>query len=290
MRPLIVALVLLAGPGLANLAAQPLAEARRLYNLGQHETAERTAREATESPNKADAGRVVLGRIQLERYVSRRILATLPPLAIRYAWSTPARSTPLSASSSPSDSPRSCLEDKFGAAAEMFESVRQRSALLGPAAHERVLDWWATALDRQAQTRPSDERFGTNTRNLDRMSEEIAEYPWSTAAGYWIAAGARASGDIERAWHAALAGWLRATLADDRGAALRADLDRLVTQAIIPERAARLAAKGGDAKQARSSMTSEWEAFKRAWNKWLSAFSSQLPAPALGRNSSARKS
>ena len=159
------------------------------------------------------------------------------------------------------------LEDKFGAAAEMFESVRQQSALLGAAAHERVLDWWATALDRQAQTRPADERVGTYTRILDRMSEEIAEYPGSTAAGYWIAAAARATGDVERAWHAAMAGWLRATLADDRGAAVRADLDRLVTQAIIPERAARLATKGGDAKKARASMTSEWEAFKQGWNK-----------------------
>ena len=98
------------------------------------------------------------------------------------------------------------------------------------------------------------------------MTEEIAEYPGSTAAGYWLAAAARASGDVERAWHAALAGWLRATLADDRGAALRADLDRLVTQAIIPERAARLAPKG-DPKEAQTSMTAEWELFKKTWSK-----------------------
>ena len=41
-------------------------------------------------------------------------------------------------------------------------------------------------------------------------------------------------------WYAAAAGWVGALLARDRGAALRADLDRLVTQAIIPERASRL--------------------------------------------------
>ena len=104
------------------------------------------------------------------------------------------------------------------------------------------------------------------------MTEEIAEYPGSTAAGYWLAAAARASGDIERAWHAALAGWLRATLADDRGAALRADLDRLVNQAIIPERVAKLAktdpsARGDSLKDAQAAMVAEWEAFKKAWSK-----------------------
>ena len=104
------------------------------------------------------------------------------------------------------------------------------------------------------------------------MSEEIAEYPGSTAAGYWLAAAARAGGDVERAWHAAHAGWLRATLADDRGAALRADLDRLMTQAIIPERAAKVAAKSDlfarmDPKEAQGAMTAEWDAFKKAWTR-----------------------
>ena len=124
-------------------------------------------------------------------------------------------------------------------------------SLLGTPAHERVLDWWATAVDRQAQARQPDERPAIYARVLERMNEEIAEYPGSTAAGYWLAAAARASGDTERAWHAAHAGWLRASLADDRGVALRADLDRLVTQAIIPERAAKQAAKGDQAKEAR---------------------------------------
>jgi hypothetical protein len=155
----------------------------------------------------------------------------------------------------------------------LFESVRQRSSLLGTPAHERVLDWWATSVDRHAQTRPPDERPAIYARVLDRMNEEIAEYPGSTAAGYWLAAAARSGGDIERAWHASLAGWLRATLADDRGAALRADLDRLMTQAIIPERAAKVAgksdppAKGDLLKEAQTAMIAEWDAFKKAWSK-----------------------
>ena len=44
-------------------AADALSEARRLYNAGQYEAAERAAREALTVPATADAARVVLGRI-----------------------------------------------------------------------------------------------------------------------------------------------------------------------------------------------------------------------------------
>jgi hypothetical protein len=265
MRPYVVAVLLLAIAG-PVASADPLTEARRLYNLGQYETAERLAREAAAIPSRTDAARVVLGRIQLERF---RQSADQRDLAM-------ARDSLRMVDTAPLDAAERVelmvglaealyFEERYGAAAQMFESVRQRSALLGTSAHERVLDWWATSVDRQAQTRQPDERPAIYGRVLDRMNEEIAEYPGSTAAGYWLPAAARASGDIERAWHAALAGWLRATLAEDRGAALRADLDRLMTQAIIPERASKVAK--GDLKDAQAAMTAEWNAFKKAWSK-----------------------
>jgi hypothetical protein len=272
MRPYVVAVLLLTIAGSA-LAADPLAEARRLYNLGQYETAEKLAREAAAIPARADAARVVLGRIQLERFrqsadprdltharESLRMVATAPLDAAERVELTIGLAESL------------YFEERYGAAAQLFESVRQRSVLLGTRAHERVLDWWATSVDKQAQTRQADERPAIYARVLDRMAEEVAEYPGSTAAGYWLAAAARASGDVERAWHAAHAGWLRATLADDRGLALRTDLDRLMTQAIIPERAAKLAARSDllarmDPKDAQSAMMAEWNAFKKAWSK-----------------------
>jgi hypothetical protein len=266
MRPLVVAALLLtiARP---LVAADPLAEARRLYNLGQYETAERLAREAAAIPARADAARVVLGRIQLERY---RQSSNPKDLNL-------ARESLRSVDTAPLDAAERVeltiglaealyFEDKYGAAAQLFESVRQRSALLGTPAHERVLDWWATSVDSMAKTRQPDERPAIYARVLDRMTEEIAEYPGSAAAGYWLAAAARAAGDVDRAWHAAIAGWLRAPLAEDRGAALRADLDRLVMQAIIPERAAKQAGKG-DPKDAQAAMIAEWDAFKKAWSK-----------------------
>jgi len=268
MRRALIAAILLFTPLVGRAAApDPLAEARRLYNLGQYDAAEKWARDAATTPSRADAARVVIGRILLERYrqsanprdlaLARESIRTVDAMAL-----DPSERVELMVGQAEA----LYLEQRYGAAAELFESVRQRSALLGSAAHQRVLDWWATALDRQAQSRLADERNAIYQRILDRMAEEIAEHPGSTAAGYWLAAAARSTGDLERAWNAALAGWLRAVVADDRGAALRADLDRLVTQAIIPERAARLASKN-DLKEATTTMRNEWEQFKRGWSK-----------------------
>ena len=131
MRPYVVAVLLLtiAGPA---LAADPLAEARRLYNLGQYETAEKLAREAAAIPARADAARVVLGRIQLERFrqsadqrdltqarESLRMVDTAPLDAAERVELTIGLAESL------------YFEERYGAAAQFFESVRQRSALLG---------------------------------------------------------------------------------------------------------------------------------------------------------------
>jgi hypothetical protein len=248
-------------------AADLLAEARRLYNAGQYEAAERVARDARVEPGLADGARLVLGRIHLERF--RR---SANPEDLASARDALREVDPRSFSE------RERLEltiglgealylnDQFGAAAEVFESTLDRAApLVGPAARERLLDWWATALDRQAQTRPREAREPVYRRVLDRMQHELAEDPGSTPAVYWLIAAARGVGDLERAWYLTMAGWVRAQLARDRGAALRADLDRLMMQAIIPERVARLQLR--DSKQALAGMTAEWEAFKASWSR-----------------------
>src|SRR5262245_59191724 len=63
----LVTLLMLAVP-LAAHAADALADARRLYNQGQYDAAERLARDAVKVAGSADGARVVLGRIQLERF------------------------------------------------------------------------------------------------------------------------------------------------------------------------------------------------------------------------------
>jgi hypothetical protein len=74
-----------------------------------------------------------------------------------------------------------------------------------------------------------------------------------------VAAAAAGMDDFGRAWHAAIAAWVRAPLAPGPRATLRADLERLVQQVIIPGRAATLAL---DAKQTVAEMQAEWNAIK----------------------------
>jgi hypothetical protein len=266
MGQFVLAALLLAAAVPAG-AADPVAEARRLYNQGRYDEAERMAREALMAPGRADAGRVVLGRVQLERFRRSADPAHLEEARASLRSLDPARLDNRERVELMIGLAEALyLEDRFGASAELFETALERSALLGASAHERVLDWWATAIDRQAQTLPLSERVPLYSRVFERMRAEILASPGSAAAGYWLAAARRASGDPDAAWRYAIAGWVRAVMAPDRGAALRADLDRLVVQAIIPERAIRLAGMG-DAKTARTSMLSEWEAFKADWSK-----------------------
>ena len=102
--------------------------------------------------------------------------------------------------------------------------ARQGHACLGARAiAPMLLDWWATALDREAQKLPSDRRPPVYQRIGDRMDRELRDDPANGVANYWQVVAARGVGDLDRAWSAAIAGWVRSTLdpAGD-GAAARA--------------------------------------------------------------------
>jgi hypothetical protein len=73
---------------------------------------------------------------------------------------------------------------------------------------------------------------------------------------------ARGSGDLDTAWDAAVAAWVRAALAPD-STQLRSDIDRLVTEAIIPERAR--SRQGRETADAAESMRSQWSVIKEQW-------------------------
>ena len=157
------------------------------------------------------------------------------------------------------------LENEFRAAAEVFTSALDNAASLGAHARDQLLDWWATSLDRHAQARPVADRPAIYDRLVTQMEQELRRDAAAASASYWLAAGLRLRGDIDRAWDAALAGWVRALMAPDRGAALRPDLDSLVRDGIAADRARRVAAPGQDADQVLAALLEEWEAFKRKW-------------------------
>ena len=253
------AAVLALGPGPAWAADDPLAHARLLYNQRQYEAAVRAAEQARMTPARADAADLVAARAYLERFRETAGSDDLTNARDRLRRLDPQKLGPRERAEYVVGLGETLFfEGAFGAAATVFDSVlNSRDALAGDA-RERVLDWWASAIDREARPRPDIERQGVYQRIRRRMDEELATHPASGAAAYWIAAAARAQGDLQAAWDAAQAGWVRARLATDKGAALRADLDRLVLRAIVPDRAKATA-------QSPDTLRAEWERFKESW-------------------------
>jgi hypothetical protein len=126
-----------------------------------------------------------------------------------------------------------------------------------------LLDWWATALDREAQTRAPERRGRVFERIADRMETELREDPGNTVANYWLAVAARGIGDVDRAWGAAVAAWVRSTLKPESAETLRTDLDRLVIQALIPERARARSAQ--QQPELLAALRAEWDLVKQQW-------------------------
>jgi len=258
--------LLLLGLVSAASAAEPasLAKARALYNAGNFEEAVSLARAARKDPAFIDSATLVMSRALLERY---RVLGDPADLAsarealgmVRVAGLSPRDQVDLLIGLGEG----LYLSEVYGAAADLFEIALARAAVLGQADRTRLLDWWATALDREAQSRVPDRRGALFARLTERMEEEIRRDPGSPAPNYWLVVAARGQGDLEHAWDAAAAAWVRATLSPATADTLRADLDQLVTEALIPERARMRPAR--EQQEAAAMFRSEWDALKQQW-------------------------
>jgi len=266
MVRLAVLLAFLAGVGAPVAAADDrptaeLARARQLYNMRDFSGAVTAAEAARKAPERADSADLIAARALLERFresaspddltLARERLRSLAPERLadreRLEYVIGLGETLY-------------FEDAPGAAAQVFESVLDTSHASLVDERDRVLDWWASAVESQARSRPDGERHAFYRGVRTRMREELAQRPASTTAAYWVVAAARGQGDLQGAWDAALAAWTRATLAPDHGAELRGDLDRLVQRAIIPERARTTG-------QAPEALLQEWRTFKERWNR-----------------------
>jgi hypothetical protein len=243
-----------------------LHEARRLYNAGRYEEAVSAAREATGDTALRHEALLVGGRAGLERYRQTADQADLVQAREALRGIDASRLSERDRVDLIVGFAETLyLEDQFFAAAELFDSAVERSGELEPGSRDQLLDWWATALDRDAHQRPEPQRTELYDQIITRMRLELRRNAGTGSASYWLAAASRAKGDLDGAWDAAMAGWVRAQLTRDRGAALRPDLDRLVLQGILPERARRLSPPGADLEQAIAGMAAEWDAFKEKW-------------------------
>jgi len=250
----------------ADAPQQPdaLARARQSYNARQFDQAIAAATEARLQPKTADAAAVVLARALLERH--RQASAPEDLAAARDAL----KQTDVSKLTARDRVEHTIglgeslyFDGHYSAAAETFDlALASRDAPEGDA-RDRLFEWWAGSLEQQAQFGSDVDRRPLYTRILDRAGLELTRNNRSAVATYWLAAAARGADDIGRAWGAAISGWVRAASMPEQGAALRADLDRLVTQAILPERARRLAP--GDPGSALPALKQEWEKIKKDW-------------------------
>ena len=237
----------------------PLAEARQLYNQRLYDAALTAAERARLTPAAADRADLIAARAYLERFRGNAASDDLTKARERLRRIDPRRFDALERTEFIVGLGEALyFEESYGAAADVFETVLDNASALPPESRDRVLDWWAIAVDRDTWLRPELARESAYQRIRARMRDELTTHPGSSTAAYWLAAAARSQGDLQSAWDAVEAGWVRASLATDRGAALRADLDRLMLVAIIPERA-RLLAQPADA------LKLEWERFKERW-------------------------
>jgi len=218
------------------------------------------AEEARGTPTRADAADLVAARAYLERYRASQISDDLTNARDRLRRIDPQRFPPRERMEYVVGLGETLYFDgAYGAAATVFDSVLQNRDQASAESRERVLDWWASALDREAKPRPDMDRQSVYLRIRSRMEEELAVHPTSGTAAYWLAAAARAQGDHQSAWDSAQAAWVRSALAgSDRGAALRADIDRLVVRGIVPDRARATA-------QSPELLRAQWEQFKERW-------------------------
>jgi hypothetical protein len=257
---LVLFLVLLAPPGVrAADKPDPLSEARQLYNQRQFDAALGAAERARLTSAVANRADLIAARAYLERFRDSAASDDLTSARERLRRVDPRRLDPLERTEFIVGTGEALFfEGSFGAAADVFETVVDSGSLLPADSRDRVLDWWAIAIDRDAWQHPELARESAYQRIRVRMRDELTSHPDSSTAAYWLAAAARAQGDLQAAWDAVEAGWVRASLAIDRGAALRADLDRLMLVAIIPERARMLA-------QSADGLKLDWEKFKERW-------------------------
>lgn len=260
---LLAVLVLLCGDAAFAQRAE-LARARTLYNQRQFDGAIEAATAASRTAATADAATVVLARAHLERYRERANPSDLS--AARVALGT-VRASNLDTRDNidflMALGEALFFEDDYGAAAILFESGIDAAAAQGPQTGEAMLEWWGSAVERHADVLERDARVQVFGRLRDRMTRELAKNPGSAAAAYFLVVAIRGTDEPLEAWHAAIAGWVRARLAGARSATLRADLDKLVLEGIIPDRVR--AAAADKRAQLESELKGDWAVVKERW-------------------------
>ena len=180
-------------------AADPLAEARRLYNAGQYDAAEQAALAALKHARRPPKRRaLVLGRIHLERFRQSADPAELPGAAKRCERST--RDASIKRDRARADHrpgrvalPRRSLRPGRGA----FRSRCSIARLRSDRSHTSGCSTGGPPPSIALRSSAREARAETYTpHRRRRMEQELALDPGSAAAAYWLTAAARGMGDL----------------------------------------------------------------------------------------------
>jgi len=175
-------LVALAGTAAAADDRDPLTRARVLYNERRWTAAVAAADQARANPARADSADLIAARAHLEQFRESNLAIDLGSARERIRRINPQRFLPRERLEFIVGLGETLfLEGSYGAAAEVFDSVLEPSGALAGPERERVIDWWATALDRDARPRTEFERQAIYQRIRDRMQGELGVTPASTA-------------------------------------------------------------------------------------------------------------
>lgn len=255
-----------------SVAAQgALERARMLYNAGQFDDALAMAATVQGNPAAVASAALVTARARLELFRKSGDLNALATARTELASMNPHTLAPqelvewqIGVGSA------LFLENQPGAAAAMFTTVLPSArARLTPTEYDKFLEWWGAAKSQAAATLSGDARTHVFEKFREEAALELERNPLSRPATYWTVVALRGAGDLDGAWDAAVAGWIRAG-GQPAGRQLRADLDTFVTKTLIPERAQARTGQRLDARSAVAdiaSLNEEWRAVTGRWGR-----------------------
>lgn len=255
---------------MAAHAQGSLARARRLYNAGNFDAAITAAAASRSRPSSASSAALIIARARLERF--RRTASPEDLSAAR---------TELAMLNTQNLSRQELIEwqiglaqtlyfeHELGPASEWFRTLIPSVRAQFPAAEtEKLIEWWAGATSRLAESLSGTARIDKYRELLTMMELELERDPLSRSATFWISVASRGVGDLNRAWNTAVAGWIRAGgLAG--GEQVRSEIERFVLQTIIPERAQMRSGQRLDSKTTATeiaALTDEWRNVLRRWS------------------------
>jgi tetratricopeptide (TPR) repeat protein len=251
-------------------AQKELKQARNLYNTGMFDQAIAAAEPALDKPKIASSASLIIARARLERF---RISGDQDDLAAARQELTALNPRKLSAQESiewqMGLGETLVFEDQPGPASEIFASLFPAARLrFTPAQMDKLIEWWANSQARFAESFTGQARADNYNRLLMTLRTALQLDPPSRAGTYWLVVASRGVGDLDGAWNAAIAGWIRAGSMQG-GDQLREDLEQYMMQTVIPERAR---ARTGQRQGTRvttleiAAMTRQWLTLTQRWS------------------------